>query len=409
MSPFRDKQVQNLGLFLLIFILVLLLTGVLLHGWQTKAAGRMILSHDSAVASSLLEQGVSKEVIAAAITNTQSSTAGVDFLAQLGITKNSPISFIPYATQFQGVSLQSFFLAGVLLSIFLVSGVLHFLWQRERLYQQAAGIVNNYSSGDYSQRLPQVKEGTIYQMFTSIEQLATMLQSENDAVYRSKEFLKNTISDISHQLKTPLAALAMYQEIIQNEGDNPRVVKEFSLKAGLSIDRMEQLIQSMLKITRLDVGTIVFEKKKRNIYDLVLTSLSQLTTRAKKEGKEIVFQGDPLEMLICDSVWTGEAVGNLVKNALDHTEVGGIIRISWERTPFMTRIQISDNGQGINPQDIHHIFKRFYRSKHSLERQGVGLGLPLVKAIVEGQGGNLSVQSRENEGTTFILSFLTEM
>lgn len=106
--------------------------------------------------------------------------------------------------------------------------------------------------------------------------------------------------------------------------------------------------------------------------------------------------------------WTSEAIGNIVKNALDHTKQGGVIRIAWEYTPLMLRIFITDDGNGIAPEDIHHIFKRFYRSKHSLDTQGIGLGLPLAKSIIEGQGGIVSVKSEQNMGTTFTLAFLTE-
>ena len=97
-----------------------------------------------------------------------------------------------------------------------------------------------------------------------------------------------------------------------------------------------------------------------------------------------------------------------MKNALDHTRAGGIILIAWESTPVMLRISISDNGDGIAPEDIHHIFKRFYRSKHSLDTQGVGLGLPLAKSIVEGQGGTISVRSEVGSGTTFTCCFPTD-
>ena len=119
--------------------------------------------------------------------------------------------------------------------------------------------------------------------------------------------------------------------------------------------------------------------------------------------------GDSSQTLVCDMEWTGEAIGNLVKNAMEHTQPGGTIEITWERTPVMLRIFISDNGDGIAPEDIHHIFKRFYRSKHSLDTQGIGLGLPLAKSIIEGQGGIISAKSELYQGTTFTLSFLTEM
>lgn len=224
---------------------------------------------------------------------------------------------------------------------------------------------------------------------------------------RQKSFLK-TISDISHQLKTPLSALMMYQEIIENEPENSETVKEFSLKIGTALKRMEQLIQSMLKITRIDAGSISFEKSNYSIPNIINHAISELTTRADNEKKEIVIDGDLEQMLYCDIEWTGEAIGNIIKNALDHTDTGGKISISWEQTPAMIRIFITDNGHGISQEDIHHIFKRFYRSKNTSESQGIGLGLPLAKAIVEGQGGILSVQSERLQGTTFTLSFLTE-
>lgn len=276
------------------------------------------------------------------------------------------------------------------------------------MYLKADTVISSYINGDYSGHLPQNDEGAIFQIFASVEQLATMLQSKNETEHKAKEFLKNTISDISHQLKTPLAALAMYQEIIENEPDNLETVKEFSAKIGLSLKRMEQLIQSMLKITRLDTGNIIFEKSYYYVSEVVSHAINELTTRAENENKLILVKGDPEQKLFCDMEWTGEAIGNIVKNALDHTKQDGTIHITWERTPTMLRISISDNGNGIAPEDIHHIFKRFYRSKHSLDTQGIGLGLPLAKSIVEGQGGLISVQSELHEGTTFMLSFLTE-
>ena len=116
-------------------------------------------------------------------------------------------------------------------------------------------------------------------------------------------------------------------------------------------------------------------------------------------------------MLYCDAEWTAEALSNLIKNGLDHTGAGGFVKISWSRSPAMTRICVEDNGSGIPPEEIHHIFKRFYRSSSSLDTQGIGLGLPLAKSIVEGQGGVLSVQSHPGEGTIFTMAFphMTEL
>ncbi|MNO22104.1 Signal-transduction histidine kinase senX3 [compost metagenome] len=409
MNLFRDKQIKYLGIFLFSFALLIFLSGMGLNAVQEKAIQNLFLSHDRAIVTSLLEQGVSKDVIAKAITSTANSQEGTALLTNIGVTEHTDIRFLPLIARFQQISGYYLLPIGAFLSILLFSGTFIFLWKREQLYLQAQKVITCFTEGDFSCHMPQMNEGTIYRLFASVDQLATILQSKNEAGHKAKEFLKNTISDISHQLKTPLAALTMYHEIISDEPDHIETVTEYSEKTGLALNRMEQLIQALLKITRLDAGSIVFEKESCRISDLMGQAVSELTTRAANEGKEIIIDESPEETVICDKQWTSEAVGNIVKNALDHTDSGEKIHISWNHTPAMIRILISDNGTGISPEDSHHIFKRFYRSKKSLDTQGVGLGLSLTKSIVEGQGGIISVQSTLHEGTVFTLSFLTEM
>lgn len=408
MSIFRDRQVKFFSLFIALYIALIFSVGAWFCQAQMAASKSMYLEHDRAVVSALLEQGVSKEVIANAISSRDINDAGVEFLNNLGINQNTLNALLPNFSQFQ----YHFFLMAlgvcICLTIILSIGIISFLQIRNKLYQQAEKIIDNYINNDYSCHLPQNSNGEIFHLFASVELLATMLQAKNETEHKTKEFLKSTISDISHQLKTPLAALMMYQEIIEAEPDNADTVKEFSQKIGTALKRMEQLILSMLKITRLDTGNILFDKRVCSVQELIKNAISELTTRAAQEKKQLIVQGTPNQTVICDMDWTSEAIGNLVKNALDHTQIGGIIRITWESTPTMLRILVSDNGSGIAPEDIHHIFKRFYRSKYSLNTPGIGLGLPLAKSIIEGQGGVISVQSVLHEGTTFLVSFLTK-
>ena len=408
MSLLHDKYNRWYCIFIAALVPLLFLIGLTVIYTQTAATKEMFLTHDNAIATSLLEEGVSKEVIATALMNTEADTTGNKFLTEIGLSNNTDIENLPYVSAVKNSTLTSQFVMLFLWTLLLFLGTMLFLYRRERLYRKSENIIKDYIDGNYTVHLPQSNEGNIYQLLASVDQLATMLQAENDTEQKTKEFLKNTISDISHQLKTPLSALMMYQEIIENEPDNPETVKEFSFKIGTALKRIEQLIQSMLKITRMDAGSIYFEKSNYSISNILNHAINELTTRADNEKKEIVIDGDLEQMLYCDIEWTGEAVGNIVKNALDHTDAGGKITISWERTPAMIRIFITDNGHGIAGEDIHHIFKRFYRSKNTSNSQGIGLGLPLAKAIVEGQGGILSVQSERLQGTTFTLSFLTE-
>lgn len=408
MRVFRDKHIKYFSFFVIIYSILLMGAALWFCQSQMTAIKCMLGEHDTAIVSSLLEQGVSDKVIATAVFNTEVSIDGIELLNYLGVGENTISNSLPYFSKFQ---YNSWIKTGLFCTVFiliLLVGIFAFLWIRNRLFQQSSKIIGNYINNDYSCHLPQNSEGEIFHLFASVEQLATMLQSQKETEHKTKEFLKNTISDISHQLKTPLAALAMYQEIIETEPDNAETVKEFSAKIGVALKRMEQLILSMLKITRLDTGNIVFEKNLYPVKEMVENAINELTTRATHEEKQIIIYGEPNQMLICDMDWTSEAVGNLVKNALDHTEPGGVIRIAWEKSIAMLRIFVSDNGNGIAPEDIHHIFKRFYRSKHSLDTPGIGLGLPLAKSIIEGQGGIISVQSDLGKGTTFTISFLTK-
>lgn len=404
----QDKHIKRYVAFLLLLSLLLFTSGALSCMRLTYSAKTMLLSHDEAIASSLIARGISEEVIAAALTDTDAThtQTGADLLAKLGIRPSLETKFLPCLDRFHRKAQVIALTMGFLFSLLLLVGSFFFLQRRNLLYRHASSVVENYINSDYSSHLPQSTEGTVYQMFASVDRLATMLQAQSETEYKSKIFLRNTISDISHQLKTPLSALSMYQEIMEKEPDHPDVIREFAAKMGLALKRMEQLIQSMLKITRLDAGSIVFERSSCSFSELISRALSELSIRAEKEGKEILIEGSPGETLPCDITWTSEAIGNIVKNALDHTDSGATIHISWDVSPTAAKILISDNGEGIAPEDIHHIFKRFYRSSKSLDIPGIGLGLPLAKSIVEGQGGTISVKSTPHVGTTFVLLFI---
>lgn len=382
-----------------------------LHGREMQS---LLYEKERTIASSLLEQGVPSAEVAAALSHTVSSEKGAALLEQIGHTTS--VSFWLFPAIKQSVFSFGKTALGIMgaFVFVLLGSCLWFFTARESLYQKAAGIIERFSAGDFEQHLPQNEDGTLFLLFAGIEELAVALQAQKEKEQHGKEFLKNMISDISHQLKTPLAALKMYTEIISEEPNQAETVRKFSEKSMQSLERMENLIQALLKMARLDAGSIVFQKSSYPVAELVSRAMESLTARAKEEGKQILTKGDMAATLNCDLQWTSEAVGNLIKNALDHTECGGIIRIEWNRSPAMFRLTVSDNGCGIAQEDIPHIFKRFYRSKKpgGLEdantRKGVGLGLSLAKSIVEGQGGTLCVESSLGEGSVFLLSFLTD-
>lgn len=289
-------------------------------------------------------------------------------------------------------------------AVTLISIYIYFRNQNKTI-EAAEEQITDYISGDRSARIECDDEGELNKLFHKINSLASVLNAHAENEAQSKEFLKNTISDISHQLKTPLAALNIYNGIMQDEAENPEI-KEFTELTEQELDRIETLVQNLLKITKLDAGTIRIEKKEENVSEMMNDIKNHFLFRARQEGKQISLSGNSTVTLMCDKGWLIQAIENIVKNALDHTEQGEQINIEWNSLPSVLQITVKDNGSGIHPEDIHHIFKRFYRSRFSKDTQGIGLGLPLAKAIIEAHNGSIEVDSEIGKGTVFIINFL---
>ena len=278
--------------------------------------------------------------------------------------------------------------------------------KQNKIMEQAVSQINAYLDGNRNARIECDEEGELYRLFHTVNSMAAVLNAHADNELREKEFLKNTISDISHQLKTPLAALNIYNGLLQDGDMELSAVKEFADLSEQELDRIEILVQNLLKITKLDAGAIVLEKTTENVADMMRDIELHFAYRARQEKKEIILSGSDHLSLFCDRDWLNEAIDNIVKNAFDHTESGATIRVAWKELPSGVQIVITDNGCGIHPEDIHHIFKRFYRSRFSKDKQGIGLGLPLAKAIVEAHNGTIEVDSELGIGTTFTMNFL---
>ena len=278
--------------------------------------------------------------------------------------------------------------------------------KQNQVMEQAVSQLQAYLDGDHNARIECDEEGELYRLFHTVNSMAAVLNAHADNELREKEFLKNTISDISHQLKTPLAALNIYNGLLQDGDMELSAVKEFADLSEQELDRIEILVQNLLKITKLDAGAIVLEKTTENVADMMRDIELHFAYRARQEKKGIILSGSDHLSLFCDRDWLNEAIDNIVKNAFDHTESGATIRVAWKELPSGVQIVITDNGCGIHPEDIHHIFKRFYRSRFSKDKQGIGLGLPLAKAIVEAHNGTIEVDSELGIGTTFTMNFL---
>ena len=180
-------------------------------------------------------------------------------------------------------------------------------------------------------------------------------------------------------------------------------MKEFATLSEQELDRIETLVKNLLKITKLDAGTIVPEKNPENVADMLRDSQSRFAYRASEEEKEIFLSGPEEAMLLCDRGWLWEAIDNLIKNALDHTKAGDAVCLEWKILPGAVQICVRDNGTGIHPEDLYHIFKRFYRLDDARSRDGsFGLGLSIAQSIVDTHHGRIWCESATGLNSFFV-------
>ncbi len=306
---------------------------------------------------------------------------------------------------YQKISLPPLLLSLVALCCIMAACIWYFNRQ-DKIMEAAVSQIDAFLSGDTDARIDCDQEGELYRLFHAVNTLSAVLNAHAANELREKDFLKNTISDISHQLKTPLAALNIYNGLLQGEAEELPAIQEFVTLSEQELDRMEMLIQNLLKITKLDAGSIVIEKHMENVADMMKDIELHFAYRVRREQKELALSGSDCISFPCDRDWLTEAIDNIVKNALDHTQKDDSIRIEWQQFASVVQITVKDNGSGIHPEDLHHIFKRFYRSRFSKDTQGVGLGLPLAKAIIEAHNGTIEVHSELGAGTTFVINLL---
>jgi len=250
------------------------------------------------------------------------------------------------------------------------------------------------------------KPGEIGNLYTNLYKLVLALKQSNMKEQEEKIFLRDIISDISHQLKTPLASLSVFLELlcdgrVQEHDKQIQMLEE----SKNQISRMEWMVLSMLKLARIEAGAIQFDKKSNNLYMLIKEAAEAVSYLVKERQQRIDISIDEQANLMCDGDWLVEAIINLLKNASDYSDTNSVITVAAELNPMYTRIYVKDEGMGISEEEQKNIFKRFYRVNNDVNPNSVGIGLSLTKSIIEGMGGKISVRSKVGEYTHFIITF----
>ena len=408
MKIFLNKEIKLLFMVLGVFSLLLISLGILAARMAADDYKQKMIAHDYQIAGYLTQNGVEKSLVIRAFTaekSNEDAETGQKLLQKGGYSGTVQNYLLPDIERFYQKHAAIVLIILIMFSIITGAVVLLFVLRHYKRIEEAELRLRDFMAGNIGTRLDEYQEGSLSKLFAAVNLMATSQVAHIEKEKQGREFLKDTISDISHQIKTPLAALRMYNEIIQNEKTGNSVVDDYSLKIEREISRIESLILNLLKLARLDAGSIQLEISEQNIKEFLEEVVRGFSTRAKVEGKELTLSCDDHIAMNFDPEWLMEAIGNIIKNALDHTNSQNKIEVCCSETPLSIQITIKDNGAGIHPEDLHHIFKRFYRSRFSKEKQGIGIGLALSKSIIEKHGGTITVQSELGKGAAFNLFF----
>lgn len=262
---------------------------------------------------------------------------------------------------------------------------------------------NHILRGDYSIDIREYSESDFSSLKNDIYKVTNLLKEKEK--YSSDEliYLESVLSDISHQLKTPLTSMYVINDILESDEIDSKKKKEMFQKNRKQLERIEWLVTSLLKLSRIDSGMVHMQKQRVTLSSLITQAVLPLQIPIELKEQKIIVQGNPNVVLWIDEKWTIEALVNILKNAYEHTPVSGTITISYSDNPMYTEILIKDTGEGISSRDLPHIFERFYHG--NTNKESIGIGLNMAKSIVEAQNGYIKVESKKGKGTTFIVQF----
>ena len=296
----------------------------------------------------------------------------------------------------------SAFLLLLLLGVAITSG---FIYITKRRYEDISALnlyLEKVLAGGEAPNILDQEEGELSILKTNIYKATSTLCHQKDLLSKDKVAMANAIADISHQLKTPLTSMIVMNDLLMREEDSQKR-NEFLKTQSNQLDRMNWLIQTLLKLSKIDAGTITMKLEKEKANELIAQVMKPF--EIQMELKNITYNHDTKDMLVkCDKNWTIEALQNIVKNCIEHIGEGGKLEITTNETNIYSEIVIEDNGCGIPENELPHIFERFYKGSNA-GKDSVGIGLALSNSIITSQHGDILVESRQGEGTTFHVRF----
>lgn len=285
-------------------------------------------------------------------------------------------------------------------AVVLAAGCFYGWWRNRKMYRIIDRMLDEILDGEPVSQ-SDIREGEISVLASKAKRVKEKVDLGISTAEEEKEQVKSLISNMSHQLKTPLAGLMMYREMLEDENLDEETRKRFLGKMKGQSEKIDWILQSLFKMVNLEQGAVVFEAEALPVRDTILDAVTAVLDRADRRNIRILTEPFEDRLLWHNRKWTAEVLVNLLENAVKYTEPGGRITISVCSMEMYTEIAVRDTGRGIRQEELTEIFKRFYRSRDVENIEGSGIGLYLSRLILEHEKGYMTAESELGEGSKF--------
>ena len=383
-------------LFIIIFVVVIKM--------QNKVYSRIVNEKINDIINNVMEKypEVKEEDILKIINNRDDSSENI--LEKYGY--DDELSYIKELRENINKNLIN---TAVLIGIFGIASLsifMRYVLIQEKELKEINEYIKEVNNKNYSLKIEDNKDGELSRLRNELYKTTVILREAAENSEEEKEKLSIAIADISHQLKTPLTSIRIMLDNISDNPDMPQEIREdFIQDISKQVEHMSSLVISLLKIAKFDAGTIKMENEEIDAKKLIDSVINNLAILIEIKEIEVITKIDEKAIFIADYKWQQEALTNILKNAIEHSQPKSNIYIIVENTSIFLEIKIKDEGQGIEQKDLKHIFERFYKAKNCNE-DSIGIGLSLAKTIIEQNNGYIKATSEVGKGTLFEIKYI---
>lgn len=388
----KNTELKKLIIIQIIIFFFSIILCIVFYNKINKDYSETLINNDAnLIGNFLIINPDLEQKLLSVVNSTQNYELGQKFLEENNL--------LDYREKNYSVNFITIFLS--VLTVFSILIVINYYFIR-KLYKKIKEIdydVDKILQGNYEINILDYNEGSLSSLKNNIYKMTVKLRESNELILKEKNNLEELLEDISHQIKTPLTSMYMINDILQKE-TNSKVRQEFLDKNEKQINRIEWLVTSLLKMSRLDNGSVKLKKEMTNVDTMLTKAITPILPLIESKNIKVKHEKQNLKIKI-DPDWTSEALLNIIKNACEHTKDS--VTITTSSNPLYTAIEVKDNGEGIDKKDLSHLFERFYRGNHN--KESIGIGLSMSKKIIELQNGTIEVKSHVGKGSTFIVKF----